>query len=408
LELNEVLLKQILEQKPSGCDPNVTSGECDHDVTFPMITDPPPADEACCGPSPGPASNPFERPGYTLCGFVDGFIDTAVGPVPRVKTDLNGPDRLVTMLARSGILRHSYKIAPGLYGVGEPDTDSPILVTANYKLSFNALRKELSGLNAWIIVLDTLGINVWCAAGKGTFSTQELVRRVNLSGLDKVVTHRRLILPQLSATGVSAKNVKKACGFKVTWGPVRVEDVKKFIESGMKTDAAMRRVTFTMTERLVLVPVEVTMLYKPTLWVMLAVFVLSGIGTGIFSFSDSWFRGLTAFMAYGAAVLAGAVASPALLPWIPGKAFSIKGAILGLIAGLAVAGISSDITGPLDALGIIFFTTAVSSYLAMNFTGATPYTSPSGVEKEMRKAIPLQAAALLSAAVLWVASGFIS
>ena len=400
-------MKQILEQQPPGCDPNRTSSEGDPGMTFPMIQDQPPTDEACCGPSPGPASSPFERPGYTLCRFVDGFIDTAVGPVPRAKTDLEGPDHLVTILARSGIFRNRYTIAPGLYGVGEPDADAPVLVTANYRLSFNALRAALAGFNAWILVLDTRGINVWCAAGKGTFSTQEVVRQVNLTGLDKVVTHGRLILPQLSATGVSAKDVKKACGFKVTWGPIRVEDIKDFITSGMKADASMRLVTFTMTERLVLAPVEVTMLYKPTLWVLLAIFILSGIGTDIFSFSDSWFRGLTAFMAYGAAILAGAVASPALLPWIPGKAFSLKGAILGLIAGLAVIGISSAITGPLDSLGIIFFTMAISSYLAMNFTGATPYTSPSGVEKEMRKAIPLQAAAVFIAAASWVTSGFI-
>jgi CO dehydrogenase/acetyl-CoA synthase delta subunit len=371
-----------------------------------MIQDPPPADEACCGAPPGPESSPFERPGYTLCGFVDGFIDTASGSVPRVRTDLKGPDRLVTILARSGIFRNHYKIAPGLYGLGDPGAESPVLVTANYRLSFNALRTALPGFNAWILVLDTRGINVWCAAGKGTFGTDEVIRLVRLTGLDRIVAHRRLILPQLGAVGVSARDVKKACGFKVTWGPIRVEDIKEFVTSGMKADASMRRVTFTMAERLVLTPVEVTMLHKPTLWVLLAIFALSGIGTDIFSFSDSWIRGLAALLAYGGAIFAGAVLSPALLPWIPGKAFSLKGAILGIIAGIAVTGMSSAGTGPIDALGIIFFTLAVSSYLAMNFTGATPYTSPSGVEKEMRKAIPLQAAALLSAAVLWVISGF--
>jgi hypothetical protein len=42
----------------------------------------------------------------------------------------------------------------------------------------------------------------------------------------------------------------------------------------------------------------------------------------------------------------------------------------------------------------------------MNFTGSTPYTSPSGVEKEMRKAIPLQALAALIAVAAWVGAGF--
>jgi hypothetical protein len=43
----------------------------------------------------------------------------------------------------------------------------------------------------------------------------------------------------------------------------------------------------------------------------------------------------------------------------------------------------------------------------MNFTGSTPFTSPSGVEKEMRKAIPLQASALLIAMIAWVGAAFV-
>jgi CO dehydrogenase/acetyl-CoA synthase gamma subunit (corrinoid Fe-S protein) len=75
---------------------------------------------------------------------------------------------------RWGIGRHRYRIEPGLYAVGTPGSDSPVLVTANYKMSFDALRRELGGLDAWILVLETDGINVWCAAGKGTFGTEEV------------------------------------------------------------------------------------------------------------------------------------------------------------------------------------------------------------------------------------------
>ena len=67
-----------------------------------------------------------------------------------------------------------------------------------------------------------------------------------------------------------------------------------------------------------------------------------------------------------------------------------------------------ETVGNLESLSLILFSIAISSYLAMNFTGATPYTSPSGVEKEMRKAIPLQAAALLIAAVSWVTAPFMN
>ena len=61
----------------------------------------------------------------------------------------------------------------------------------------------------------------------------------------------------------------------------------------------------------------------------------------------------------------------------------------------------------LESLALLLMTVAISSYLAMNFTGSTPFTSPSGVEKEMRRAIPLQAGAVVIALVAWVSAGFV-
>ena len=89
------------------------------------------------------------------------------------------------------------------------------------------LRKSLKGLNTWILVLDTKGINVWCAAGKGTFGTDELIRRISVTNLDRIVDHRKIIVPAARCARVSAAHeVKKASGFKVCYGPVRAEDVK--------------------------------------------------------------------------------------------------------------------------------------------------------------------------------------
>ncbi|MDP3285871.1 MAG: mercury methylation corrinoid protein HgcA, partial [Desulfobacterales bacterium] len=238
---------------------------------------------ACCGPPPGPECSRFARPGYEICGFVEEFIDTAAGPVPKIRTKLSIADHAMSVSARLGIGRDSYGIAPGIYCTGTPAADSPVLVTANFKLTFDILRMELSSVDAWILVLDTRGINVWCAAGKSLFSTEEVVKRVKASGLDKIVSHRELILPQLSATGVSALDVKKKSGFKVVWGPIRANDIKQFLNAGKKSDESMRRVTFTVSERLVLIPVELSFLVKPTLLVFLGIFLLSGIGIEIFS-----------------------------------------------------------------------------------------------------------------------------
>jgi CO dehydrogenase/acetyl-CoA synthase gamma subunit (corrinoid Fe-S protein) len=113
-------------------------------------------------------------------------------------------DRLDHVKARWGYRRDRHRVDPGLYGLGEPGRSSPVFVTANYTLSFDALRSALVGRDAYLLVLDTAGINVWCAAGKGTFGTDELVRRIEAVGLHQVVDHRLLILPQLGAPGVAA------------------------------------------------------------------------------------------------------------------------------------------------------------------------------------------------------------
>ena len=363
-------------------------------------------DEVCCGSPPEPQSSRFEKPGFALLDFVEEFVQTPAGPVPRVKTALQWPDYAGTVRARLGINRDQYKIAPGLYCVGAPDSRAPILVTANYKLTFDHLRKELTSISAWILVLDTRGINVWCAAGKNLFSTEEVIRRINLSEVKKVVTHSRLILPQLAATGVAAHDVKKQSGFKVIYGPVRSKDLPKFLTNSFKSEPSMRTVTFNTIDRVILVPVELAHLPKPSLWILLATFLISGIGIHIFSFSAAWFRGTMLAVAYAAGILAGAVATPVLLPWIPGRSFAVKGAIIGVLSAAGIVALFRSDLQILGALALMLCTTAVSSYLAMNFTGSTPFTSPSGVEKEMRKAIPLQAAALLLAMVAWVASAF--
>ena len=94
---------------------------------------------------------------------------------------------------RWGIGRNHYQVTPGLYASGTPDADSPLLVSANYKLSFDCLRAALNGESAWLLVIDTKGINVWCAAGKGTFGTDEIVHRCQATRVSELVSHRQLI-----------------------------------------------------------------------------------------------------------------------------------------------------------------------------------------------------------------------
>ncbi|MCP3951478.1 MAG: hypothetical protein GY697_04575, partial [Desulfobacterales bacterium] len=145
---------------------------------------------------------------------------------------------------------------------------------------------------------------------------------------------------------------------------------------------------------------------KPALWVLLALFVLSGIGPGIFSFSEAWNRGLWSALAIFLGIVAGAGVAPLLLPWLPGSTFALKGILTGLVLGLPAAIAAGIAQGVAGFLALLFLAGAVSSYLAMNFTGTTPFTSPSGVEKEMRRFIPIQAGMTVLGVVFWIGSAF--
>ena len=335
-----------------------------------------------------------------------GFIETPIGPVPQVATAASFRDFCGTVGARIGIIRRKYKVAPGIYAVGTPGSESPVLVTANYKLSFDALRLQLCGVDAWLLVLDTRGINVWCAAGKGTLSTEEVIRSVEHSRLALVVSHRELVLPQLAATGVTAQDVKRGCGFQVFFGPIRAADIPTYLQQGNQCNETMREVTFTLPERAVLIPVELFLLAKPLLITLALMFVLSGIGPSLFSLNAALHRGLTLLTATLLGIFGGAVLTPLLLPWLPCRQFWIKGVLAGLAAAVISWLLPAARYSLPEQLALFLWMITLSSYLAMNFTGSTPFTSPSGVEYEMRRGIPVQIAATCLTIVLWVGSPF--
>jgi len=166
-------------------------------------------------------------------------------------------------------------VEPGLYALGDPTPNSPVFVTANYTLSFDALRSALTGFDGYIMVLDTKEIDVWCAAGKGTFGTAELVHRVEATALRNFVKHRTLILMQLGATGVAAHEVKRRSGFAFEYGPVRANDLPGYLKSHRATPE-MRRVNFNLLDRVVLIPVELVHTLLPMAIAAVMVYLLGG------------------------------------------------------------------------------------------------------------------------------------
>jgi hypothetical protein len=307
--------------------------------------------------------------------------DKTTSVIRRTTSTLTFVNYFDHFLARWGWNRGGHRVEPGLYQLGNPSPQSPVFASANYTLSFDALRSALAGVNAWILVLDTKGINVWCAAGKGTFGTDELVNRIQSTGLPEQVSHRKIIVPQLGAPGISWPEVMRRSRFLVEYGPVRASDLPQYLKTHAATPE-MRRVEFPFRDRIILTPVEFV-------HVALPMFVTAAL---------LWFlAGPVAALAAISAVIAGTVLFPALLPFIPTHDLSTKGLLLGGLVAVPFA--ASFATAPafpfwansLAAVTAFLLIPAVTAYIALNFTGCTTYTSRTGVKKEIFRYVPVMA-----------------
>jgi hypothetical protein len=340
--------------------------------------------------------------------YLTGKIDTKAGKIEQVATTWSRKDLWSTVKVRWSVGRMKYRIRPDLYAVGMPGPESDVFVTANFKLSFDLVRRALMGMNAWLLVLDTKGINVWCAAGKGTFGTKELIYRIKAHELEKIVTHRRIILPQLGGPGVAAHEVRKATGFSVLYGPVRADDIPSFVATRYKATPEMRKVRFGFRDRLKLIPVELSfgkyyMAIVPALF-----FLLSGFSVEGYSINNAIDSGGRSIVNLGSSYLAGLVLAPLLLPWIPFRRFSLKGLVTGWLASLLLFYFGLLGNNWLEIGSWFLMIGGLSSFLAMNFTGTSTFTSLSGVQKEMKTALPVQIAASGLGVVLWLISRFIT
>jgi hypothetical protein len=306
--------------------------------------------------------------------------------IMQTRSELTDEDRRVWLKARLGIDRMGHRVEPGLYSLGKPERDSPVFVTANYRLSFNALRSQLGDLGCYILVLNTEGINVWCAAGKGTFGTEELIRRIESTNLKDIVNHRTLVVPQLGAPGVAAPEVRKRTGFKVEWGPIRASHIPEYMRTRKATDE-MRRVRFDLRDRMEVIPVEIKNIFVPLAVALVVLFLLGMRGT--------------AFMIL-TIVVGGVVVFPILLPFLPTRDFASKGFVLGVVASIPFMGrayLANVNEAPWVALVFTLVPALMISpwvaFLALNFTGSTTFTSRTGVRREIFRYIPMMAATFI-------------
>lgn len=325
--------------------------------------------------------------------LITGYVTSAIGDIPTLTTAITPLDRRHELKARWSKKRHTHQVKTGVYAIGEPDEASPVIVTANYKLTLDKVRESLTGQNLWLLIIDTDGINVWCAAGKGSFGTKEIVTKLVDCRINDLVTHRKIILPQLGAPGVKAHLITKATGFRVLYGPVYAKDLPTYIHNGFKKTADMRKIHFTLKERLEvsLIDTHHVLKYIPMLMLLFMALNLPKLVMGQLDFGEIVLAGLTASIPYILGLFISTIVFPALLPYIPGRAFYVKGWLLGCIWMILLISTVNMGASLLLNLGHFLLMTSMIGFLSLNFTGSTTFTSFSGTLKETLIFAPLAA-----------------
>ena len=245
-------------------------------------------------------------------------------------------------------------VQPGLRVFGYPNERSPVFVTANFDLTVKRLTRYLKDLDCYLLVAPTGGINVWCAAKGGSFTAHSVISVVKTSGISNKVTNRTLILPQLAAPGVDTGLVRQQTGWSCKFGPVYAKDIPEYIANGLKKTDAMRRVKWTLIDRLdvglgVFSPILLTIL------VILAVFL------------RAW---LAEFVVLGWGLL---LLIYGFYPLIPGKAAWHKLLFLEGLIGLGLLGYVFLEAGQTRYIRDLFFMAmGLVMVIGADFGGVTP------------------------------------
>lgn len=252
-----------------------------------------------------------------------------------------------------------HRAPTGLIRVGNPGRNSPVMVTGNYTLTVRRLTEALAGEDAWLLVANSNGINVWCAAGGGHLTHHDVISVIRTSGIDALVDHRKLVLPQLGATGIERRKVTAATGWETTWGPARLEDLNRYVRRRGGVRKKERLMRFPLWERL-----EMALMWG---------FPITLVGAPVFGLFGGWPVALTVAAIAPLVVFGTFVA----LPWLEvtgGVRWATFGfiALLGFAAGagvLALLGITAAMQNALVGVAAV----STMAILSVDLAGTTPW-----------------------------------
>lgn len=124
------------------------------------------------------------------------------------------------------------QVSPGLYEIGEPKPESPLLVTTNFSLTYFTVSGEVegSGVPSWLLVADAEGMSVLTAWAAGKFDAEKIAKSVKQFGADQRTMHKKIVIPGAVAV-ISGELEEELPGWEVLVGPREAIDIPAYLRN---------------------------------------------------------------------------------------------------------------------------------------------------------------------------------
>ena len=152
-----------------------------------------------------------------------------------VLSDLDTEVLFPLMLERLNIFTDPQRpmtVTEGIYEIGNPDENSPVLVTTNFALTYFIVSGEIeaSKVPTWLLIKDSEGLSVLTAWAAGKFSGDDVGLFVKKSGIADKVKHTELIIPGYAAS-IVADVEEELSGWTITVGPREAAHLPGFLKA---------------------------------------------------------------------------------------------------------------------------------------------------------------------------------
>jgi acetyl-CoA decarbonylase/synthase complex subunit gamma len=151
-----------------------------------------------------------------------------------ILSDFTGESLFPLLVERLNILTDPQRpmtVTQGIYEIGAPDENSPVLVTTNFSLTYFIVSGEIEGsrIPSWLLIMDTEGLSVMTAWAAGKFVGDAVGIFVKKSGIADKVAHRKIIIPGYAAS-ISGDMEEELPGWEVLIGPRDASLIPKFLK----------------------------------------------------------------------------------------------------------------------------------------------------------------------------------